>query len=274
MKRLHHLLWIALLVLFVGCAALQELIQKPSLKYEKMTAKDVSLFQSTLLFHFTLTNPNPIGAKIRNIVYNIKFNDKEFAKGNLDKGVYLAARGSSDLELPVTVTYLDLFGTVADFLTSDQVRYDLSGSVGIGPFDLPYHTEGEIPIPKLPKISLQDVRISKLSLTGATMKVSLGLENNNAFAVNIDQIQYRIKLAGIPFAEGIAETISNLNENGHSALEIPLTISFVKMGQSTYNLLTKSASDYELSGDMIFQIPGIGEKKFEFKKTGKIKLRK
>jgi LEA14-like dessication related protein len=274
MQKIVRLICITLAYIFTGCAAIQELIQKPSLTYDKMTTKDVSLFQSTLLFHFKITNPNPIGAKIRSVSYTIQFNDREFARGNLEKGIILAAKGSSKLEVPVTITYLDFFDTVADFLKNDTVHYDLSGSVGIGPFDLPYHTQGRISIPKIPKISLQKVRISKLSLTGATVNLSLGLQNANGFTVNIDRIQYRLKLGGTSFAEGVAETVSQISENGLSTLEIPLTISFIEMGRSAYNLLTQSASDYELSGDMIFQIPGMGEKKFDFRKTGKITLTK
>lgn len=270
MKKNYLLIGMALLLLIAGCASLKKLIRKPTLTYEKMTAKDISLFQSTLLFHFKLSNPNSIGAKIRTIRYNIKFNGKEFTKGDLDEGIHLPAKGDSKLELPVTLTYLELFETVSDFLKSDSVHYDLSGSVGIGPFDLPYHKEGDIPIPKLPNVSLKKVRISKLSLTGATVQVTVDLQNTNAFSVNVNKINYRLKLAGATFAQGVSETVSPISENGRSTLDIPLTVSFVKMGRSAYNLLTQSASDYELSGQMVFTIPGIGEKKFDFNQTGHI----
>jgi len=50
-------------------------------------------------------------------------------------------------------------------------------------------------------------------------------------------------------------------------------VNFLKLGQSAYNLLTSESSDYELSGNMKFNVPKMGQKEFPFSKVGKVPLK-
>ncbi len=271
-KTVLSILAVITIILHYSCATIQQLVQKPTVTFEGISLKDMSLFEGTLLFNFKVTNPNPIGTKIRNIAYDLKINDKEFLEGTFEKGIKIAANGSNTVGLPITIEYLNLFQSVTEFIQSDRVAYDLSGIIGVGPFDIPYQTEGELDIPKLPELSLKKIEVSDFSLTGASVLFQLELRNDNSFVINPSGLDFSIKLGGIEFSEGTSSNVSPVGEGDKTTLEIPVNISFLKLGRSAYQLLTTSSSGYELAGEMKFNVPKIGERSFPFQKTGKVPL--
>ena len=83
---------ITILIFLGGCATLQNLIEEPTLEFQKLTMKDTSLFQSTLVFVYAVTNPNPIDLSLDQLQYQVKIGDKNLAKGNLKKAINILAR--------------------------------------------------------------------------------------------------------------------------------------------------------------------------------------
>jgi len=268
-------LWgvISLIIVFlVGCAELQNLlkeaIKKPTVEFEKMSLDDLSLFESTMLFDFKVTNPNPVGIKIRNIAYNLKMYNNDFAKGILEKGIDLSGGASNVLQFPVKVKYMELFKTAQDYIKNEKINYDVSGTIGVGSFDIPFQKAGSFEKPKMPTLTLKRVKIEKLDITGSKLLFVTGVKNPNKFPVNISGMNYSIKLAGSEITEGGINRSKRVAGNGDSTLDIPANISFFELGKSLMNVLKKSSSNYELSGDLKFAIPGIGEKSFPFKRSG------
>lgn len=267
--------WLVLVVLvMMGCAMIEQFIQKPSVTYDKMELTGISFDQATLLFHFKVNNPNPIGTSIERVSYQLDLNGKQFAKGDLKQGVTLAASGTAPLDFPLTIRYFDFFESIRDFIASDQIRYVLSGSMRIGPFDVPYRTSGNLPVPRLPKMYLKQIQIDQISLTGAKLLIMIGLKNENTFTLQPEALRYDISLAGISFAGGKASKVKSIGGNGESIIELPVTVNFFDLGKSAYQLLTGSSSSYQLSGDLEMAIPEIGVKKFPFKKQGDVTLRR
>lgn len=261
---------IAMAVALYGCATLSEFIQEPKVTLERISIKDLSLFEGTLLSQFKVTNPNPIGATIGAVSYDLKINDRDFMKDVMDKGITLKAGGTEMVELPITIRFLDLFESAAQFMKSERLTYDLSGSIGIGPFAVPYRKKGVFVLPKLPSIQLEKARISQLSLQGASMIFTFHLKNSNPFPVDLGGLNYGIKLAGETFAQGSAGKISALGQKGESRLEVPIQVDFLKLGFSAYKILTDASSEYELFGKMNFDVPRMGERSFPFQVTGQV----
>lgn len=257
-----------------GCETLQqmELIDTPKVSFEGMSLSNISLFEATPIFRFKVKNPNPLGISVSKISYDLKINNKKFVNGVTDKYLRIDAAGSNVLELPVTFNYLDLFETVMDFVKTDSVAYDLTGSIAAGPFALPYQTDGKFNIPNLPKVSLNQVEISKLSLTGASLVFNLQIDNANQFDVNIKAFDYGIKLGGSQLASGIKNSVSRISKKSKSQISIPLNIDFASFSQALYRVLRNSSPDYELSGNMTFDIPKLGDRKFPFHKVGRVPL--
>ncbi len=239
-----------------GCASLQGIVQKPTVQVAAVKLGSLSLSAATLHVDLKVDNPNPVGVKVRNIVYDLKINNKNLLKGTQDQGVHLPSTGSGIVELPLQVNYFDLYDSVLELFAHQTVAYDLSGSVGIGPFDIPFHTDGELPIPKLPAVRLKSVDIAAFSFTGADLVFTLGLKNSNSFPIDVNEVACDIKLGGKTFAEGLARRIDPLLANSEALLEVALRVSFFDLGRSAYQLLLEPSTGYELTGSMRIKKPG------------------
>jgi LEA14-like dessication related protein len=221
-----------------------------------------------------IENPNPLGMAVRRVRYDLKLNEKQFVQGTLDKGITVPASGSAPLEIPVTVAYLDFFESVKAFIQADEVPYELSGSVTILAFDIPYRTTGKIPVPKLPSISLKQVAIERLSLEGASLVFRLGMENRNDFTLAPVGFRYDIALGGVPFVEGRLEHVKTIQGGGVSVLELPLDVRFVDLGRAAYGLVTQSSSAYSLGGEVALEVPGKGRTWFPFQHEGRVSFQR
>ena len=221
-----------------------------------------------MVFHYRITNPNPIGAKLDSIAYTLTFNDKEFVKGSLAQGIQIKATGSEMVELPVTINYLEMFQSITAFIDAETIQYHIFGSAGVGPVTIPYSKEGIFNIPKMPKISINKVRLAKITPLGASLIFSLDLSHSNPFSLSLNGLDYRIKLGGTEFSQGSAVNIAPLSEQGKTTIEIPVNINFLTLGRSAYNLLMKQGPcNYEISGAM-----NIGEKSLPFLKKGEVPI--
>jgi len=260
-----------------GCATIveQQVIDEPDATFEGMSLKCQSLFELTPVFNFKVTNSNPMGMMIRNIVYNFKIDNKKFIKGVSDKNVWLKPVGSEELSLSVAFNYMDMFKSGAAFIESEKIAYELSGFVSAGPFAVPYYTKGDIRIANLPEISIKHIDISDFSFTRPfTMIFVVRLENPGSCAVQLDSLNYNIKLGEKEFASGIVQRVSPIDRNGVLTLEIPSNVTSSELNWSESNILTDDSSEYELSGEMKFYIPRIGERTFSFQKTGRASFHK
>jgi len=268
---------IAATMMLGGCAAIvdQQLIDKPSVRFEGFSLNSVSLFEATPTFLFKVVNTNPMGLKIRNISYNLKINDKKFIKGVTDKDIRLKPVSSEQLGLSVTFNLSDLFIFSTEFFQTGKLAYDLSGNVGIGAFAVPYHTKGYLEIPKLPEISLGYVDACGFSLIGSsTIVFVLNLKNANAFPVQLAELGYRIKIAEKEFISGLIREIPPIDKNSSLSLKIPMRSDFSEPDWPVNTMLAGGSLPYHLSGNMKFYTLKRMEKNFPFQNAGEVAFRK
>jgi len=271
-KKILCVILISLVTTICSCAILQQLIDKPKVEFKGMSLSNIYLFEAVPVFKFKITNSNPMSISVNKVAYKLTINDHKFIKGISDHQVRINAADSGMLELPITFNYVDVFNNTSEFVRSDKVYYHLSGSIGIGPFSIPYEDQGEFRVPVLPDPVLKHVKISKFSSKGASLVFELELENINAFPIDLSALDYSIKLDGRDFIKGIKSNIDSINKNGKLKLKIPLELDFIELGISVYKLLKEPSLNYELSGTMKFKIPKIGSRKFPFYKKGEVSL--
>ena len=261
------------LLLLNGCATLEDLVQKPQIAFDSVGTRDMSLLAGTFVFRFNVTNPNPVGITLSDIVYDLDINGKSFVSSRMDQGLTLAASGTAPLEIPITLDYLELFDSLAGFLKSDAVSYRLTGSAGVGPFRIPYQRAGSIEMPKLPDITVDSIRMQQLSLSGARLQLVLGMKNPNAFGVAMDGLEYTARMGDTTLASGKTSQISRLAANGQSRVGIDLNLDFLKLGSGVRSLLSGSSAPLTLTGNMLVDSK-IGTKKVPFSFDGKVPFAK
>ncbi len=55
-------------------------------------------------------------------------------------------------------------------------------------------------------------------------------------------------------------------------MDLPLTVDFIEMGKAAYNLLLKSSSAYNLSGDIRLTLPRLGLQQLPFQTSGNVAI--
>lgn len=146
---------VALLALVVGlgwgCRAVQERVEAAKPRVEVSGARLRSISPTSMLVEAqaTVDNPNPIGAHIESVTYDIFFRRGEVwvVLGRGEKRDFqIRPQGSTALELPVTVDNLALVQALATALAQGGVvPIKISGTVRVkvGPtaFTIPFEQE-------------------------------------------------------------------------------------------------------------------------------------
>jgi LEA14-like dessication related protein len=237
-----------------------------------MDLADMSLLGGTLNFHFNVHNPNAFSATLDRLTYQLAIDEKPFADGIVDQKIQLRANADETVLLPVKINFMDLFHSIAELTQKEAVAYDLKGMFTVMGVNIPYHAGGRVPIPKLPDISLKQVMVSDLNLSGASLVFRFALENPNPFAIAVDSLEYEVSLAETSFATGIAKTATPIAANSGTDLDVEVGVNFFRMGQATHRLIKDKSTPYEIKGAMIFNTPGTGEQRVPFSRAGVVPM--
>jgi len=255
-------------VLFSGCASWDKLVQKPTASFTNMHLRQADLTEGTAVFNFDINNPIPIRAG--RITYNLKLNDRDFVSGEIDQGMNLAAGSTSRLSVPITLQYLDFFDSLSQLWKAKGAKYTLTGGFVVGPFTIPFQAHGNFDLPKIPKVSLENVKIDKLSPAGAHLGCRLKMDNPNAFQLVLKRLDYHLKLGNTTFARASALPEGPIAADSAAAMNFGFDISFAQLGYSAYQLLLGAGADYRLEGAMVFDSSDGKEKHVPMTAAGRI----
>jgi len=264
---------IILLSLFVvsmtgGCKILKSLVRSPSIQLDTVVLKSTSLFQGDLEFTFNITNPNPIGVAVDSMTYQLSIDGKKTMEGSSTQGIALPAMATKSITVPLTVNYMESIDSLLDFFKKDSITYEVAGTFKIGTFTVPFSHKDVIALPKPPTVQVKGVSIRSMTFTGARLALELEITRQTPGRIDLKKITYSIVLGGFKLFDGKSENFSMAEDTKTQTISVPLTVDFITLGNSAVSLLTKGNIDYELIGDMEFDIPKIGVKNFPFKKTG------
>ncbi|CAO2170690.1 unnamed protein product [Urochloa humidicola] len=127
-------------------------IPKPEASLERVSFKSISRQGIELHSHVDVANPYSHRIPICEVTYTFKSDGKVIASGTMADPGWIAASGSTKLELPVKVPY-DFIVTLMKDLGGDwDIDYVLEVGLTIdlpviGTFTIPLTTEGEIKLP-------------------------------------------------------------------------------------------------------------------------------
>jgi len=240
-----------------GCAFLSSLLSAvvtpPTLSFQEAKLRDLSLDGLTLELHYRIDNPNDLGLRLASVGYGLELDGHSFAKGVADQGVELKPQGSSELTLPFSIRYLELGQALEALFSKQQLPWKVAGHFGFdtpaGVIRVPFQREGQLPVPRLPKLQIVGAKLASLSLTGATLQLQLDLQNPNSFALPMSRLNYHIKVAGQEVAVG-AVSPPSVQSAQSGRVTIPVQISFLSAGRAVYQAISSGEVDLGLDGGL------------------------
>ncbi|MEO1229983.1 MAG: LEA type 2 family protein [Myxococcota bacterium] len=252
--------------LLSGCATVGKILdgtfQKPTAEFRQMKLRDINFEKVTMDFEFLVTNPNSVSVDLASLAYDLRFENKQLASGNTAKPLKLEARGTAPVELPLTVTFKDFVDNLGLLFSSKEVvPYAVDLNFGFNTFagevKIPVHQEGEVPLPKVPEVSVADVRMSNVSLTGARIEVALDVANKGQFPIQPRGLQYNLAVAGTSVASA-QQSLPVLAAGAKQQLVLPVDLSFLKLGSAVVNAVRSKSLPWSMQGNIdlgLFQQP-------------------
>lgn len=255
-------------------------VQKPDVRLKDVKLSGLSFDAADLVFDFTIQNPNGIGIQLAGFNYDFQINDNSFLSGNQEKGLAVAARGQSSIQLPLSLKYQDIFQTYNSLQNRDSSDYALFCEFIfdlpiLGPVKIPLKKSGHFPVIKMPSIKIRNLKLNRLTLSGADLALNIEMKNPNTFKLFLDQLDYQFFVNQKEWIRGEKVESVTLNDNGTSVLQIPIRLNLIQMGQSVYQIISgQSNIDYDFQGHLNLSTshPLLGKSKLPFDKIGRLKI--
>lgn len=261
MKRVLFALLSLALLGTAGCGLLplrsQEALKRftPTIKFQKLSIRKLSFEQAEVDFVFAVTNPNPLKVSLASFDYALAFEGAQVLAGNDPDGLTLQAQGSSEIVLPVTLVYREVYQTVQATKGKDEVAFSLKGSFGfktpIGPIKVPYEDSGNFPAPRPPKIELQRLKLVErptLLSPSAKAEVLIEVENEGASSLSFQNVQYNVKLSDRQAASGRVDSLAPVGAASTQTVALPITINLASLGASLISsIVSRQGQDLTLS---------------------------
>ncbi len=250
-KKLLYPLLAAALVLF-SCAGMEKIIQPPSIRIDTVKLASVDFEKLGLDIVFQVNNPNPFGLSLSGFDYAFTIENKQLLSGRDTRGLALAGQQISEMHFPLTIKFADVYQLISEKKDLDTLAYSFSGTIIpaglLAAFKIPFSKSGHLPNVRLPQLSLKNVKMQKLSLSGADLKLLVGLKNPNIFGFNVGKLDYKLDLAGKPFASGITGKLIDVPAKGDGVIELPISISSAGVLGSIYSALSGQSIAASLQG--------------------------
>ena len=262
-----------------GCNTLKDLanVQKPSVRFSSMSVEDLSFRDVTLLFDFEVENPNSFGVSADQYQYDFFINGNQFVSGTQDKNLRIENNATTTIQVPVTLSYPEVYSTISSIVNRDSIDYRLSTEVqfdiaGLGKQVVPVSASGDLPLPKLPKIELSSFNVEELSLMGAEMIASFRVENPNSFGISFANTFYNLAVNGKQWLDTKLDRNITLNSSESQLITIPIRLNSSQMGSVLLDILDgEKEFEYHLTGsaDVSADIKGFnGTETISFDRTG------
>lgn len=249
---------IGLIALLSGCASMEQMGQalegrKPTAQVAGVRLTGLDFEGVNLAFDVKVDNPNPVGISLAGLDYDLKLLGSRFLQGEQQTGMKVAAKGSSQVQVPLRLDFRQLLSSYEQLKSADQAAYQLDLGMGfdvpvLGRVRVPVSYQGEFPVPRMPQIKLRSLDVQKLSMSGASLLMQLEVDNPNAFSLLLDKLDYNLKLNGFDVGGGRVDKSLSVKQGGQGVIALPVSLDFAQAGMGLYKALLGGGINYDLSG--------------------------
>ena len=101
-----------------------------------------------------------------------------------------------------------------------------------------------------PEVSVKEVRLSGVGITGGSMNIDLELRNPNRFRIEAPVIRYQVLVDTVQIGSGVYEGDFSLRGRRSTEVRIPVRFKYSDIGPTGRALLTSGTVEYRIIGDV------------------------
>ena len=124
-----------------------------------------------------------------------------------------------------------------------------------------------------PDISLQEIEVTGIGLTGGTFNLVFDVYNHNDYRLRSTRLEVGIDLEGTHFGDALLDRPLDLSPTNHNRIVVPVRFEWAGLGAGAKGLLTHRAVGYGVTGRVLLDTP-LGDKTVVLRGTGNVPLRK
>lgn len=249
-----------------GCAALEDVARalaptdRPAVRVADTRLAGLTLQAVTLQLDLQVDNPYAVPLPLGALDWALSSGGTPLLSGAAQPGTAVPAHGSARVPLEVAVPFEGLLAVLPGVRPGAVVPWEaqlgLSADLpAAGRVRLPLDARGELPVPAVPEVRVEGLRLDELSLTRASGTLSLGVRNTNAFACTPQAPALRLSLGGHAVADARLAVAGPLQPGATATVAVPLSFSPLSAGTALLDLLRGSSATWRLEGDLAVDTP-------------------
>jgi len=119
-----------------------------------------------------------------------------------------------------------------------------------------------------PVVTLRDVRLQGVGLTGGSFDVVLSVYNPNGYRLDATQLNYNLFVDTLRFANGTLSQQFTVQEKDSAIVRVPVNFTYSGVGEAGRQLLNTGSVNYRVAGDVTVATP-VGSFKVPYDRTGR-----
>jgi LEA14-like dessication related protein len=121
---------------------------------------------------------------------------------------------------------------------------------------------------KEPVVTLKEVAVTGLGLTGGSVDVVLSVYNPNGYKLDALKMTYQVDVDSVKLGNGALDGRFVVAKNDSSTVRLPVSFSYAGIGQAGRALLQKGQVNYRVRGDFTVATP-LGNFTRPYDRTGR-----
>lgn len=119
-----------------------------------------------------------------------------------------------------------------------------------------------------PTISIDDFRVTELSLQDIELTFNLGISNPNPVAISLASYDYDLQIEENSFVKGNQSLTTKIEANGSSVVSIPVKFTYKELYNTFTSISGKKEGDYAFLGNIGVNVPILGLLEIPIEKKG------
>ncbi len=254
--------------------------------FDRLDVQNIDFETVDADFVFRVENNTSFGLSVAEFDYALQFADVEWLDGDDPDGLTLLADDYSEIALPTSVVFGDLYEMVQAVRGEDNIGFGLDGNFGLalatdtvtyddsaasegeassqgieqsddGTYilDIPYNADGDFPALRRPKFSFQKIRLADLSLSTASIELDLGVDNEHESNLWFTNFDYSLGLDGSTVASGLVADLGGVDGAASGdvsaasigTLTLPIDIDLLSLGAAGVEIYQALANNEPLN---------------------------
>ena len=255
-SSIQQIILILIILALTACAELAKHAEtvKPTASLTASRLTKINFEQADLEFDLAIENQNPVAINLAGLEYDLKIENHSLVSGVTAKGLEIKPVSTSTVQIPVSLIFDDLRKLPGELWQQDYFAYQLDTKFVVdvpvlGNIAIPVSRAGELPVPKLPDISIKSIRLKNLNLMAAEVIAQVEIENPNAFDLAFSDFEYSLNVNQQPWGQGSITASNSIPKKASGTIEIPVKLDMASMGRTAYQMLSSEQPlEYRLTG--------------------------